>query len=108
MVRRVTDFQARVYAALRTVPRGSVTTYGLLARQVGIRSPRAVGQALRCNPFAPDVPCHRVIGSDLRIGGFMGSRVGAEVRRKVELLAEEGVDFRDGVLVDARRLWWFD
>jgi methylated-DNA-[protein]-cysteine S-methyltransferase len=103
----VTVFQERVYAALRRVPRGRVTTYGALARALGVRGPRAVGQALRCNPFAPEVPCHRVIRSDLAIGGFAGETGGAEIRRKLRLLRAEGVVFRDGRLADAARLFRF-
>jgi len=96
----VTDFQRRVYDALCNVPRGQVTTYGLLARYIGCGSARAVGQALRRNPFAPRVPCHRVIASDLSPGGFAGQRAGAELARKCRLLADEGVAFADGKLRD--------
>jgi methylated-DNA-[protein]-cysteine S-methyltransferase len=56
----VTNFQLRVYAACSSVPMGSVTSYGVIAKHIG-SSPRAVGQALRCNPYAPEVPCHRVV-----------------------------------------------
>ncbi|OQW94406.1 MAG: hypothetical protein BWK77_09365 [Verrucomicrobia bacterium A1] len=58
---RVTDFQQYIYDATRSIPKGRVTTYALLGQAIGCRSPRAVGQALRRNPFAPKVPCHRVI-----------------------------------------------
>ncbi len=102
---RISDFQERVYRVVRCVPRGRVTTYKLLAAAVGCRSPRAVGQALRHNPFAPEVPCHRVIRADLTIGGFMGEEQGPLRRRKIELLRREGVLFRRGVLVDAARLY---
>jgi methylated-DNA-[protein]-cysteine S-methyltransferase len=67
---RLTPFRRRVYLALLEVPRGRVTTYALLAKRVGCASARAVGGALRANPFAPDVPCHRVVAADLGIGGF--------------------------------------
>lgn len=101
--RAPTAFECRVYEALRRVPRGRVTTYAALARAVGIRSARAIGQALRRNPFAPEIPCHRVIASDGTIGGFNGRREGAEVRRKMLRLIEEGVRFEDGRLTDPRR-----
>ena len=99
----VTEFQQRVYDALLRVPRGRVTTYKALADALGCGSCRAVGQALRRNPFAPKVPCHRVIASDLRIGGFAGRRAGAEIARKLRLLAEEGVEFRNGRLAEPER-----
>ena len=101
-----TPFQQRVYAALRQVPRGRVTTYGRLAGHLGCASAQAVGQALRRNPFAPAVPCHRVIAADLTLGGFCGHREGAELRRKTRLLAEEGVlfDAATGRLAEPARL----
>ena len=70
----VSAFQNDVYGQVRKIPRGSVTTYGLVAKAIGCGSPRAIGQALARNPFAPEVPCHRVVHSDLRLGGFQGFR----------------------------------
>jgi len=102
-----TPFQKRVYAALALVPRGRVTTYKQLAEYLGCRSCRAVGQALRRNPYAPEVPCHRVIASDLTPGGFMGRRDDTALRRKLELLAAEGVRFSAGRLAEPRRLHRF-
>jgi methylated-DNA-[protein]-cysteine S-methyltransferase len=96
----VTPFQQRVYEVTRLIPRGRVTTYRLLADAIGCGSSRAVGQALRRNPFAPAVPCHRVIRSDLTLGGFSGHTEGPAIRKKLRLLREEGVQFKDGRLVD--------
>ena len=104
----ISHFQRRVYDRLRAVPRGRVTTYGLLADAVGCGSPRAVGQALKRNPFAPEVPCHRVIKSDLTVGGFCGQATGSDVRRKLTLLRDEGVLFVEGRLKDEARLYLFD
>ncbi len=98
-------FCRRVYAALGSVPRGRVTTYGALANAIGCRSPRAVGRALRENPFAPQVPCHRVIAADGTPGGYKGSRHGAALKEKLRRLACEGVHFRDGRLMDGRLLY---
>lgn len=102
-----TPFQKRVYAALEQVPRGRVITYQQLAKCLGCRSCRAVGQALKRNPYAPEVPCHRVIASDLTPGGFMGRRGGAALRRKLDLLAEEGVEFHTGKLAEPGRIFVF-
>jgi methylated-DNA-[protein]-cysteine S-methyltransferase len=99
----VSPFAARVYAALKRIPRGRVITYAALARRVGCRSPRAIGQALRANPFAPEVPCHRVIASDFSSGGFAGQTAGPQLRRKLRMLASEGVLFRNGFLAEPRR-----
>ncbi len=96
-MKEITPFQRRVYEALLEVPRGSVTTYGALARRIGCRSAQAVGQALRANPFAPRVPCHRVVAADGSLGGFCGQREGKEILRKRRLLESEGVCFtKDG------------
>jgi methylated-DNA-[protein]-cysteine S-methyltransferase len=92
---KVSLFAGRVYGLLGEIPRGKVTTYGELARALGCGSPRAVGQALRANPFAPGVPCHRVVRSDGALGGYQGEEKGAALRRKESLLREEGVTFLD-------------
>ena len=93
MNREPTDFEAAVYDAVRLVPSGRVTTYKRVADYLGSGSARAIGQALRRNPFAPEVPCHRVISSDLSAGGFAGKTNGPELRRKLQLLKQEGVTF---------------
>lgn len=98
----VTEFQKKVYSLLRKVPKGTVTTYGELARAAGIPSARAIGQALKRNPYAPEVPCHRVVRGDGRIGGFAGKTTGKEIRKKIALLRSEGVG------VDAGRIEKFD
>jgi O-6-methylguanine DNA methyltransferase len=59
---KVTPFQESVYTLLKQIPEGKVTTYAAIARALD-SSPRAVGGALRVNPFAPEVPCHRCIAS---------------------------------------------
>lgn len=58
----VTKYQERVYAALQQIPEGRITTYAAMAKALN-SSPRAVGGALRVNPFAPEIPCHRCIAS---------------------------------------------
>ena len=85
----ITPFQRRVYMELLNVPAGATITYGELARRIGCRSAQAVGQALKRNPFAPDVPCHRVVGANGSSGGYFGEREGEMVERKRRLLNEE-------------------
>lgn len=70
-----------------------MTTYGLLAKALN-SSPRAVGQALRCNPYAPIVPCHRVVAANGFIGGFMGDTKGKAIQKKITLLESEGVNIK--------------
>ena len=81
----ITEFQRRVYLALLDVPKGSIITYGELALKVGCKSPRAIGNALHKNPFAPLVPCHRVIRANGEIGGYAFGQ-----QEKLRLLREEG------------------
>lgn len=101
----ITPFQQRVYDAVRKIPEGRVATYGYVASVIGCGSARAIGQALRKNPFAPQVPCHRVIQSDGTIGGFTGQKSGPEIQRKMRLLKNEGVLFDpSGKLKDYSRL----
>lgn len=85
----ITPFQRRVYLALLDIPHGQTITYGELARRLGCRSAQAVGQALKRNPFAPEVPCHRVVSADGSLGGYNGQRDGEELERKRQLLAAE-------------------
>ena len=70
----VPAFHRKIYSLLKKVPKGKVTTYKALAQAAGTKAYRAVGQAMRCNPYAPIVPCHRVVASDGSIGGFRGTR----------------------------------
>ena len=88
MVRRQpTVFEQRVYAVVRRIPRGQTRSYAWVARQLGKPgAARAVGQALKRNPFAPRIPCHRVVRSDGSLGGY-SARGG--LRRKHQLLASE-------------------
>lgn len=99
----ISPFAAKVYAALSKVPRGRVITYAALARQISCRSPRAIGQALRANPHAPEIPCHRVIASNLSPGGFQGQKSGPALAKKLRLLAAEGIQFTNHRLTDPTR-----
>jgi methylated-DNA-[protein]-cysteine S-methyltransferase len=82
-------FQRSVLLAESAIPRGRVSTYGLIASRVGAPGgARAVGNALASNPFPIVVPCHRTIRGDRSIGGYRG---GPEMKRA--LLEAEGVAF---------------
>ncbi len=83
----LTKFEKQVLDRLKKIPRGKVTTYGELARAVKKpRAARAVGNALHKNPWAPRVPCHRVVKSDGLLGGY-----GDGIRKKIKLLKKEGI-----------------
>lgn len=90
---RLTPFQVKVYALARAIPPGQTRTYGELAEALGDkRLARAVGQALGHNPFAPVVPCHRVLAANRQSGGF-SAHGGAST--KLRLLTLEGARFSD-------------
>lgn len=95
MEREPTEFEQRVYEAVSRVPKGKVITYKTLAGWIGCGSSQAVGQALKRNPFAPEVPCHRVINASHQIAGYMGQTEGEKVQRKLALLENEGVLFSE-------------
>ena len=107
MKRPVTAFEERVYEATRRIPRGKVSTYKFLAEEIGCGSSQAVGQALKRNPFAPEVPCHRVVKSDRSLGGYAGQTEGAKIRKKRRLLESEGVEFREDEAVNPDCLFAF-
>ncbi len=89
---RITEFQRKVYLALLDVPRGATISYKELGEKVGCKSAQAIGQALKRNPFAPDVPCHRVVCSNGTVGGFHGQRDGEMIDKKLNLLRTEGAE----------------
>jgi len=93
MERKPTPFESKVYEALCQVPAGKVVTYKTLGKAVGCNSGQAIGNAMRRNPYAPEVPCHRVIPSSLRLGGYSGETSGEKVELKKNLLRAEGVPF---------------
>lgn len=96
----MTPLASRTYDLLRTVPKGRVTTYKALADALGTRAYRAIGQFMKHNPYAPNVPCHRVVASDGSLGGFMGKKSGEEIRNKIRLLSSEGVIIKANKVVD--------
>ena len=85
-------FDEHVWEVCKEIPEGKVSTYKQVGKAVHSSAFRAVGNALRKNPFAPSVPCHRVVASNGSLGGFMGVREGPEIERKVFLLQNEGVE----------------
>ena len=79
-----------VYRVVRKIPKGKVTTYGIIARKVGIHNPKIVGYALHANKNPDEVPCHRVVSSkgELAKGYAFG---GLDVQK--QLLTREGISF---------------
>ena len=93
-------FQRQVLLAEYEIPRGWVSTYGKIAKHIGVAGgSRAVGRALAENPFPIIIPCHRAVRVDGVIGGYQG---GSEMKRA--LLAMEGVEFTDRGTVSMLRV----
>jgi methylated-DNA-[protein]-cysteine S-methyltransferase len=87
----VPPFHQRVYAVARAIAPGHTLTYGEVAAALGEPgAARAVGQALGHNPFAPVVPCHRVLAAGARSGGFSAT---GGVDTKLRMLLAEGARF---------------
>jgi len=89
----------KVFALVSKIPRGKVATYKQIAK-ICKTSPRAVGRILNTNERLVEIPCHRVVMSDGKIGGYKGG-----IKRKIELLEAEGVEVKEGK-VDLRRFGW--
>jgi methylated-DNA-[protein]-cysteine S-methyltransferase len=100
-ISRAMTFNEKVWALTARIPRGQVTTYGEIARALRTKGYRAVGNALNRNPYAPAVPCHRVVGSDGGLTGFAGG-----VAAKRRMLAGEGIVLINGK-VDLRQRFKF-
>ncbi|KAF9634099.1 hypothetical protein BFW01_g4994 [Lasiodiplodia theobromae] len=120
----LTAFRRFALVLLTYIPRGRYSTYGAMSSYITAHhhkcSARAIGNAMRNNPFAPTVPCHRVLAHDGRIGGFNGDwgEQGKHAAEKKRLLAAEGVTFDSGGKVvgkpykdfqhDAEIATWYD
>ena len=98
------EFDSKVWKLMEKIPQGRVTTYGLIAKKLNTNAYRAVGNACRKNPYAPRVPCHRVVRSDGTVGGFGGKTSGKTVEEKIKMLRREGVEIRDGRIVDFKQV----
>ncbi len=84
-----TEFQLKVWRYLKTIPKGKTKTYKQVAIAIGMsKAARAVANACGKNPYAPKIPCHRVIRSDGGLGGYSGR---GGIRQKLKLLRSEKV-----------------
>jgi methylated-DNA-[protein]-cysteine S-methyltransferase len=93
----------KLYDLLKQIPKGKVTTYKALANQLKTSGYRAVGKIVGANPNAPKVPCHRVVKAD---GGISGYAFGVD--KKIALLKAEGIEVKDGKIIDfAKKIYQF-
>jgi len=96
----MTLLREKTYALLKTVPAGRVTTYKALAEALHTKGYRAIGQFMKHNPYAPTVPCHRVVATNGTIGGFNGHTIGAAIAKKIRMLRSEGIKISKNRIVD--------
>ncbi len=84
------NFNEKCYQVLKTVPKGKITTYKEIAQALNSKAYRAVGTAMNKNPYAPKVPCHRVINSNGNVGNFASG-----TKNKIKLLKKEGIEIKN-------------
>ena len=86
-----TQFQLKVWFYLKKIPKGKLKTYAQVAKAIGKpKTVRAVANAIGKNPFPPKIPCHRVIRSDGKLGGYSAK---GGIKTKKKLLKNEGFSF---------------
>lgn len=92
------NLDKRIYKKLLKVPRGYVTTYGELSKSVGLKNgQRLVGKIMNKNPYPVIIPCHRVVLSTGKIGGYaFGENV------KTTMLNDEGIQIENGKIIDLK------
>ena len=86
-----------IYSLVKKIPKGKVTTYGLIARKLGIHS-RTVASVLKKN-FNKNIPCHRVVYTNGEVGGYNRG-----VRNKIRLLRKEGLKIKNGRIINFREV----
>ena len=98
------NFDENVWKLMQRIPKGRVTTYSMIAKKLNTRAYRAVGNACRRNPYAPRVPCHRVVRTDGTVGGFGGKTSGKTVEKKIRLLRKENVEIKNGKITNFEKV----
>ena len=90
------NLDKKIYKKLLEVPEGKITTYGELAKAVGLKNgQRAVGKIMNKNPYPVIIPCHRVVKSDGKVGGY---GYGEDV--KINMLTKEGIKIKNRKILD--------
>lgn len=92
------NLEEKIYKKLLEVPKGKITTYGELAKAVGLKNgQRLVGRTMNKNPYPVIIPCHRVVMSTGKIGGYaFGEHI------KTKLLNDEGIEIQNGKIIDLK------
>ena len=92
------NLDQKIYKKLLDVPKGQITTYGELAKAVGLKNgQRIIGKIMNKNPYPVIIPCHRVVMSTGKIGGYA---YGEQI--KINLLNDEGIQIKNGKIIDLK------
>jgi len=98
----LTAFEQAALSTTKKIPKGRVSSYKEVATVMGCsRASRVVGNALHKNPYAPVVPCHRVIKSNGKLGGFGGG-----IKNKIKLLVSEGIEVKNNKIVNFKKVFY--
>ena len=98
----LTTFEQATLSTTKKIPKGLVSSYKEIAMAIGCpRASRAVGNALHKNPYAPVVPCHRVVKSNGELGGF-----GSGIKNKIKLLAAEGIKIKSNKIINFKKVFY--
>lgn len=95
------EFSNKVLNLTKKIPKGYITTYKILANQLGTKAYRAVGNALKNNKQPIIIPCHRVVNSNGSIGGYCGK---INNLKKINLLKKEGIKIKNNKIIDFERV----
>jgi methylated-DNA-[protein]-cysteine S-methyltransferase len=91
------QLKTSVLELCKKVPKGKVSTYKEIAKALNTKAYRAVGSALKNNPYAPKVPCHRIVYSDGKIGGYKGK---LNSKEKIKMLKNEGIEIKNNKVIN--------
>lgn len=95
------DFKEKCYTLVKKIPKGRITTYKEIAKALGTKGYRAVGNALNKNPHLITVPCHRVVKSNGEVGGYAEG-----MEKKIEILKSEGIPIKDNKVVNFEKYFF--
>jgi methylated-DNA-[protein]-cysteine S-methyltransferase len=95
------QLQQKVLEIMKKIPKGKVTTYKIIGEKLGSKAYRAVGTCVKNNPYAPSIPCHRVVKSDGNVGYYSGN---GGVKTKIKMLQQEGIQIQGNRIVDFEKV----
>jgi len=93
------NLSSKVYELCQLIPKGKISTYREIAHKLNSKAYRAVGQALKKNPF-PKIPCHRIISSNGYISGYFGKNI----KQKIKLLEKEGIKIKNNKVLNFKKI----